>query len=204
MKPGLVAATLLLLTAGLALAADPVTENWKDDEGDNMVLEVQPDSFTGIYDGGRVTGTLQKDGSYAGFWMEEDTSDTECADKRDGTPYWGRLIFKFDAKRQHFQGIYSDCDDKPDPSNIWNGDRLDDAAARQAPSSNADAASAPPTSSSSEMPPSAGAVSIASISSEAPVGVETSASVAAPASNDAASSGATPSQAPGPFKRHHH
>ena len=54
MKPVLIAATMLLAAAGLALAVDPVTEHWKDDEGDNMVLEVLPDSFNGIYDGGRV------------------------------------------------------------------------------------------------------------------------------------------------------
>lgn len=210
MKPVLIAATMLLAAAGLALAVDPVTEHWKDDEGDNMVLEVLPDSFNGIYDGGRVMATLQKDGSYAGFWMEEDTSDTECAEKKEGTPYWGRLVFKFDAQRQHFKGIYSDCDEKPDPSNTWNGDRVSDVAASEAPSSDAAAASSsepPPAANSSAAPlPSASAIPIASVSSAAApaASVAASASAAASASDDVASSNTAPSIPPGPFKRHHH
>lgn len=202
MKPVLVAATLLLAAAGPALAADPVTENWKDDEGNAMVLEVLPDSFTGIYDGGRVTATLQKDGSYAGFWMEEDTSDTECADKHDGTPYWGRFVFRFDAKRQHFKGIYGDCDDKPDAADTWNGDRIDDAAASDAPSSDVAAASSSEAAAASSSEAAVSAAASASANSEAPASVEAAMSAAASASDDASS--AAPSEAPGPFKRHHH
>ena len=194
MKTVLVAATLFMAAVGFAAAADPVTENWKDDEGDNMVLEVQPDSFTGIYDGGRLNGTLQKNGSYAGFWMQ-DTSEQECADKKNGTTFWGRFEFTFDAKRRHFKGVYSYCDAKPAASDTWDGDRIDDAAASETPSSDAASSSAVPE-------PSASAIEV-SMSSE-PAAASSSAAPSSAEVVAAASSSAASSVPPGPFTRHHH
>ena len=55
-----------------------------------------------------------------GYWTEP-SSSVQCRTARDGTRYWGRVSFTFDAQGETFDGRWGYCEEAPERG--WSGQR---------------------------------------------------------------------------------
>ncbi|MCR5876760.1 hypothetical protein LRS10_22940 [Phenylobacterium sp. J426] len=69
------------------------------------------------YGGGRVQGVAQGS-TVTGYWYQ-DASPISCGKQKNGTAYYGRVVWRFNADRSAFTGNWSHCEDAPDRE--WNG-----------------------------------------------------------------------------------
>lgn len=70
-------------------------------------------------DGGRILFTLSGN-TMTGYWVEN-SSSSRCEFERDGSLYWGRIIYVFDEQFSSFAGGWGYCEAEPTES--WNGTR---------------------------------------------------------------------------------
>jgi hypothetical protein len=116
-------ATALALTlAAPVLANGPAGVPWATSEG-TMTFVVQPDgAVVAQYesDGGRIFGRLRGQ-QLTGYWVERNSS-VKCVTARDGSMYWGPIVWDFNADWTEFAGSWGHCDD-PKPVGPWSGNR---------------------------------------------------------------------------------
>lgn len=83
-------------------------------------MTVNPDCL-GYYDGWvSVIYLADTDGAglFTGYWVTS-VSGRSCDREIEGSPYWGRVRFQFDATADSWTGLWGFCDDPPD--RIWDG-----------------------------------------------------------------------------------
>jgi surface antigen len=78
-------------------------------------------------EGGRLKGELQGS-TLTGYWFEPNAS-IQCNTAREGTRYWGRIIFVFNPAADRFDGKWGYCEAAP-ASSDWSGQRLAASASR--------------------------------------------------------------------------
>ncbi len=92
---------------------------WRSDDGDHMILQLQPDGVLhGNYGEGTISGRLNGR-HFEGTWREA-SGDRICRRTADGV-YWGRLTFEFAPDGRHAKGRWSYCDDAP--RKTWDASR---------------------------------------------------------------------------------
>lgn len=114
-------ALILFSSISYVWACSAPTNDWQSSEG-NIAFPATPQtSFYARYtqDKGRILARLQGQ-TLTGYWVETDSAHN-CASKVDGSSFWGRIEFFFDAKFQRFSGKWSYCDDIP--RHAWSGRR---------------------------------------------------------------------------------
>jgi hypothetical protein len=55
-----------------------------------------------------------------GYWIEN-SSGQVCETERDGSLYWGRIVFEFNDTFTAFSGKWGYCNDEP--ASAWDGTR---------------------------------------------------------------------------------
>lgn len=106
--------------ADAAQAPDPaVGRVYTTDFNDMTITRWDAGGVEGVYEygGGRVRGVAEGS-TVTGYWYQ-DASPISCGTQRDGTAYYGRVVWRFNADRSAFTGSWGHCDDAPDRD--WNG-----------------------------------------------------------------------------------
>lgn len=105
--------------AGFSLAGN--RSRWITDYGELDLYEQVNGAVSGEYPrrNGNIVGTLTGSELH-GYWTE-DVSDVACGTERDGSIYWGRVIFRFDDALEEFEGVWGYCDTALEYG--WNGTR---------------------------------------------------------------------------------
>lgn len=95
---------------------------WVTKFGELTLVEHANGKITGNYNDweGKITGTLYGLKLH-GYWIE-DKPDVPCATERDGSKYWGRLIFRFDEDVTNFTGRWGYCETAIESE--WSGKRI--------------------------------------------------------------------------------
>ena len=123
----------------LAISAAALAESWPDIAGrwdttygvlDFKVTDIKDASGAVIgksasapykSEGGTVSGEL-KGSTLVGHWHEPESSK-QCASKKAGTLYWGRVEFDFNPAVDKYEGRWGYCDEVPERG--WSGTRGD-------------------------------------------------------------------------------
>ena len=94
---------------------------WDTTYGDMTFGASENGRLVATYKGenGRLDGTLQGR-LYTGYWTEP-SSARSCGSTRNGTPYWGRFSYTFNAAMNTFDGGWGYCDDAPSTEGDWTG-----------------------------------------------------------------------------------
>lgn len=110
------------LVPALAQSPPNLSGTWKTTYNSWQVTH-SGDRVSGKYesDDGRIIGNLSGN-VLDGFWIEKG-SDRKCEAAKDGSYYWGRVTFTFDATFQTFTGGWTYCDADGSQGG-WNGERI--------------------------------------------------------------------------------
>lgn len=55
------------------------------------------------------------------LWYESESPELECSEPHDGSQYWGRFEFTFNAEGNAFIGRYGICHEEPSEYGVWDG-----------------------------------------------------------------------------------
>jgi len=94
---------------------------WQTSQGDMTFLGDVSSGHLAEYgnDQGRVLGQY-RGGVLDGYWVEE-KSRQRCDTEKDGSFYWGKVLFSFDESRTRFDGYWGYCNKRP--SSKWRGSK---------------------------------------------------------------------------------
>lgn len=67
----------------------------------------------------RIFGTLTEQ-QLDGYWVN-DIAAVECDSQRDGSSFWGFVVFTFNEEVDHFEGVWGYCE--AEPTLGWSGDQ---------------------------------------------------------------------------------
>lgn len=120
-RMGLALATSALAFAAGSAAADPTGAVYSSNWGDMTISRWDSDSAAGRFDhrSGRFEG-MRRGNVVTGYWFQEE-SGQRCERPRNGSYYYGRAVYRFNADQSAFTGEWSYCDEPA--SQRWNGER---------------------------------------------------------------------------------
>lgn len=102
----------------IKLTQNAIAGVWESSEGDIIFQQSDSDvSATYTQDSGVLEGKMSNN-VLTGYWIEE-TSNRRCDTPRNGSYYWGRIVFVFEGSS--FTGLWGYCEDQPKDS--WTGNR---------------------------------------------------------------------------------
>lgn len=118
------AVAALLVAAGVYHLTTPAAEasRWDTDFGPVEILVAPDGGVSGRYPDydGRIEGRLLPGtGIVEGRWFQPDSAEP-CADTRQDTRAWGRLVWRFDGT-DAVLGNWSYCDAEPAAGRNWDG-----------------------------------------------------------------------------------
>ena len=104
-----------------ALPTTAPTGVWDTSYGEMTFSSLENGRVTATYKGenGQLDGTM-RGRVLTGYWTEP-SSARDCGTSRNGTPYWGRFSYTFNATMTAFDGGWSYCDGEPSTSGDWTG-----------------------------------------------------------------------------------
>ncbi|MEM7427972.1 MAG: hypothetical protein AAF441_17910 [Pseudomonadota bacterium] len=109
LKRSHIVALCLFASSGMAVA-EPATGRWNTNYGP-IDMTARSDGFTGTYAykglPAVLAGKLRGDGTYRVVWVQE-TSEVECLEVKQGSPYWGTARFIFQGNT--FNALWNYCD----------------------------------------------------------------------------------------------
>ena len=67
---------------------------------------------TYAYHNGRIYfESVNDQGLWKGYWVEDTWGPVQCSEKRDGSKTWGEAIFQFDDTFNSYEGTWDACGD---------------------------------------------------------------------------------------------
>jgi len=109
----------LLIHTGSKSITGGKSDLWQTSQGEMTFLGDVSSGHLAEYgdDQGRVLGQY-RGGVLDGYWVEE-KSRQRCDTEKDGSFYWGKVLFSFDEARTSFDGYWGYCNKRP--TSKWRG-----------------------------------------------------------------------------------